>query len=154
MAVIPSEKDLGAQLTEKLNRAFNEEYSKRMFASGFEKDSYNMAIAKGARQPRTDYDANTDTYRTYTTGGIESWHAKGAEHYLVQQLEQRLAKMQENHNREMSNLANQVLSMNNAVEARVQHINGFYTWLIETYPETVAQYKALLDLKRLTEGEE
>jgi hypothetical protein len=26
--------------------------------------------------------------------------------------------------------------------------------LIETYPETVAQYKALLDLKRLTEGEE
>jgi hypothetical protein len=140
MAVIPSKKDLGAQLTEKLNRAFDEQY--------------NMAIAKGARQPRTDYDANTDTYRTYTTGGIETWHAKGAEHYLVQQLEQRLEKMEQNHKRDMTNLANQVMSMNNAVEARVQHINGFYTWLIETYPETVAQYKALLDLKRLTEGEE
>jgi hypothetical protein len=138
MAVIPSKKDLGAQLTEKLNRAFDEQY--------------NMAI--GGRQPRTDYDANTDTYRTYTTGGIETWHAKGAEHYLVQQLEQRLEKMEQNHKRDMTNLANQVMSMNNAVEARVQHINGFYTWLIETYPETVAQYKALLDLKRLTEGEE
>jgi hypothetical protein len=134
MAVIPSKKDLGAQLTEKLNRAFDEQY--------------NMAI--GGRQVRTDYDYNRQQIRS----GIESWHARGAEHHLVQQLEERIHEMQLNHKRDMTNLANQVISMNNAVEARVQHINGFYTWLIETYPETVAQYKALLDLKRLTEGEE
>jgi hypothetical protein len=148
-----SKKDLGAQLTADLNRAFAEEYSKKMFASGHEMDSYNMAI--GGRQSRSTYDANTDTYRTYTTGGIESWHARGAEHHLVQQLEQRLEKMAQNHKQEMRNLVSQVISMNNAVDARVQHINGFYTWLIETYPETVAQYKALLNLKRLNEeGEE
>jgi hypothetical protein len=133
-------KNLGAQLTEKLNQQFNEQY--------------NMAIARGA------YDPNTESYKISTGGeritrdGIESWHAKGTEHYLAQQLEVRIQKMETAHKREMLNLANQVLSMNNAIEARVMHINGFYTWLIETYPETVAQYKALLDLKRLTEGEE
>ena len=133
-------KNLGAQLTEKLNQQFNEQY--------------NMAIARGA------YDPNTESYKISTGGeritrdGIESWHAKGTEHYLAQQLEVRIQKMETAHKREMLNLANQVLSMNNAIEARVMHINGFYTWLIETYPETVAQSKALLDLKRLTEGEE
>lgn len=105
---------------------------------------------RGARSP-LDYDINTDTYKGQ---GIETWHARGAEHHLVQQLEERLAKMDAVHKQEMRNLVNQVISMNNAIEARVMHINGFYTWLIETYPETVAQYKALLNLKQLTEGEE
>ena len=143
MAAIPK-KDLGTSLTEQLNRSFEKEY--------FEKEYYN----RSTRMQRT-YDINTDTYRS----GIETWHARGAEHHLVQQLEERLQKMEaahhqemRNHKQEMRNLASQVISMNNAVDARVQHINGFYTWLIETYPETVAQYKALLDLKRLTEGEE
>jgi len=55
----------------------------------------------------------------------------------------------------MRNLVRQVQSMNDLTQAKVMHINGFYTWLIETYPETVAQYKALLNLKRLNEeGEE
>jgi len=130
--------DLGAQLTEDLNRVFQEEYN-------------NMATNNRATRPLRTYDVNTDTYRS----GIETWHARGAEHHLVQQLEERIHKMQVNHRQEMANLANQVISMSNAIEARVQHINGFYTWLIETYPETVAQYKALLDLKRLNEeGEE
>lgn len=129
--------DLGKQLTNRLNQIFDEEY--------------NMATTTRGVRPSTSYDINTDTYKGQ---GIESWHAKGAEHHLVRQLEDRLAKMQENHKRDMTNLANQVISMNNAIEARVQHINGFYTWLIETYPETVAQYKALLNLKQLTEGEE
>ena len=119
--------DFGKLLRDKLN-------------SGFEKET----------RPSTSYDPNTDTYRS----GIETWHARGAEHHLVQQLEERLAKMEQVHKQEMRNLANQVISMNNAIEARVMHINGFYTWLIETYPETVAQYKALLNLKQLTEGEE
>jgi hypothetical protein len=128
--------DLGKQL----NRAFEEQYNK-----------YNMATNNRATRPLRTYDVNTDTYRS----GIESWHARGAEHYLIQQLEDRLAKMETVHKQEMRNLANQVISMNNAIEARVMHINGFYTWLIETYPETVAQYKALLNLKRLNEeGEE
>jgi hypothetical protein len=149
-----SKKDLGAQLTEDLNRVFQEEYRKQMFASGHEMDSYNMATTTTGRKDRVrrpDYDINTDTYRS----GIETWHARGAEHHLVKQLEDRLSKMDTVHKQEMRNLANQVISMNNAIEARVMHINGFYTWLIETYPETVAQYKALLNLKRLNEeGEE
>lgn len=137
--------DFGKLLRDKLN-------------SGYEMDSYNMAIARGAR-PSSIYDPNTDTYKTtggerLTKDGIESWHAKGTEHYLAQQLEQRLQKMEQVHKQEMRNLVNQVISMNSAIEARVMHINGFYTWLIETYPETVAQYKALLNLKQLTEGEE
>jgi hypothetical protein len=142
-------KDLGAQLTEDLNRVFNEEYGKRIFASGHEMDSYRMATSRKDRV-LPDYDHNRQQIRS----GIESWHARGAEHHLVQQLEERLRVMEREQNRSMTNLANQVISMNNAMEARVMHINGFYTWLIETYPETVAQYKALLDLKRLTEGEE
>jgi hypothetical protein len=119
--------------------------------SGYEMDSYKMATTTRGVRPSTSYDINTDTYKGQ---GIESWHARGAEHYLVQQLEERLAKMDAVHKQEMRNLANQVISMNSAIEARVMHINGFYTWLIETYPETVAQYKALLNLKQLTEGEE
>ena len=116
-------------------------------------EQYNMATTTTTRKDRVlpDYDPNAQTYKG---SGIESWHAKGAEHYLVQQLEERLAKMDTVHKQEIRNLANQVLSMNSAIEARVMHINGFYTWLIETYPETVAQYKALLNLKQLTEGEE
>ena len=114
-------------------------------------EQYNMATTTRGARPSTSYDPNAQTYKG---SGIESWHAKGAEHYLVQQLEDRLAKMEQVHKQEIRNLANQVLSMNSAIEARVMHINGFYTWLIETYPETVAQYKALLNLKQLTEGEE
>lgn len=116
-------------------------------------EQYNMATTTTGRKDRVlpDYDPNAQTYKG---SGIESWHAKGAEHHLVQQLEERLAKMEQVHKQEIRNLANQVLSMNSAIEARVMHINGFYTWLIETYPETVAQYKALLNLKQLTEGEE
>ena len=136
--------DFGELLKEQLNRAFDEKYGGR--------GTYNMATSTG-RKDRVlpDYNPNAQTYKGQ---GIETWHARGAEHHLVQQLEDRLAKMQATHNEEMRNLANQVISMNNLTEARVMHINGFYTWLIETYPETVAQYKALLNLKQLTEGEE
>jgi len=134
------EDDLGKQL----NRAFEEQYNK-----------YNMATTTTGRKDRVrrpDYDPNTQTYKGQ---GIETWHARGADHHLVQQLEERLAKMQATHNEEMRNLVRQVQSMNDLTQARVMHINGFYTWLIETYPETVAQYKALLNLKRLNEeGEE
>ena len=147
MAAIPK-KDLGTSLTEQLNRAFEREYDIT--------DSYRMATNNRAIRPQRTYDVNTDSYRTtYGGSGIESWHARGAEHHLVQQLEERLRVMEREQNRSMNDLANQLISMNNAIEARVAHINGFYTWLIETYPETVAQYKALLDLKRLNEeGEE
>jgi len=135
--------DFGKLLRDKLN-------------SGYEMDAYNMATNNRATRvpkPPFGYDPNTDTHKV-PREGIESWHARGAEHHLVQQLEERLQKMDETHKREMNNLAHQVISMNNVIEARVMHINGFYTWLIETYPETVAQYKALLNLKQLTEGEE
>jgi hypothetical protein len=133
--------DFGKLLRDKLNSGYGME------------ESYNMATTTTGRKDRVlpDYDPNPQTYKG---SGIESWHARGADHHLVQQLEERLAKLEQVHKQEMRNLANQVLSMNSAIEARVMHINGFYTWLIETYPETVAQYKALLNLKQLTEGEE
>jgi DNA-directed RNA polymerase len=139
-------KDLGSQLTEDLNRVFTEDLNRV-----FQEEYNNMATNNRATRPLRTYDVNTDTYRS----GIETWHARGAEHHLVKQLEERLERMETVHRQEMRNLVSQVISMNNAVDARVQHINGFYTWLIETYPETVAQYKALLNLKRLNEeGEE
>jgi hypothetical protein len=140
-------KDLGAQLTQQLKQAYEAE---RKMWSEYDPntDSYRMTIPTG-------YGAALPTGgERVTRDGIESWHARGTERYLAEQLEMRLQKMDAAHKREMTNLANQLISMNNAIEARVAHINGFYTWLIETYPETVAQYKALLDLKRLTDGEE
>jgi len=141
MAVKPPKKDLGVQLTQQLKQAFERGYDANT-------DSYRMKVSTG-------YGAALPTGgERITKDGIESWHARGTEHYLAQQLEARLQKMDAAHKRDMTNLANQLISMNNAIEARVAHINGFYTWLIETYPETVAQYKALLDLKRLTDGEE
>jgi hypothetical protein len=128
-------RDMGKDLTAQLNRA-----STRVARPS---TSYNA-------RPSTSYNIHTDTYQS----GIETWHARGAEHHLVQQLEERLERMQALHHEEMCTLVRQVTSMNELTEARVMHINGFYTWLIETYPETVAQYKALLNLKQLTEGEE
>jgi len=148
MAVKPPKKDLGAQLSQRLKQAYEEEYNKMWSEYDANTDSYRMNVSTG-------YGAALPTGgERVTRDGIESWHARGTEHYLAQQLEARLQKMDAAHKRDMTNLANQLISMNNAIEARVAHINGFYTWLIETYPETVAQYKALLDLKRLTDGEE
>ncbi len=53
--------------------------------------------------------------------------------------------MQTNHSSDMHELKSEMPYAKKPVE----HINGYYTWLIETYPETVAQYKALMDLQKV-----
>ena len=36
----------------------------------------------------------------------------------------------------------------------VTKLKGFYEWMIHAYPETIAQYKALMDLQKLGEKHE
>lgn len=43
---------------------------------------------------------------------------------------------------------------NGALQADVEHLRGFYGWLIHSYPETVAQYKALKELEEACKSDE
>jgi len=36
----------------------------------------------------------------------------------------------------------------------IEHLNGFYKWIIHAYPETLVQYKALKDLEAASRGQE
>ena len=78
--------------------------------------------------------------------GIADWANEGFEHRVVQQVKEML-NSQEKH---FKSTMNELRSEMRHTKQRVDHINGFYTWLIETYPETVAQYKALMDLQKAT----
>jgi hypothetical protein len=79
--------------------------------------------------------------------GIESWHQQGFEARVLTEVRSVIDKMEKNHRNAMDELRSEVRHAKNKIE----HINGFYTWLIETYPETVAQYKALMDLQKASE---
>ncbi len=78
--------------------------------------------------------------------GIADWHNQGFETRVLSEVRSTIDKMEKMHKVEMAELRSEVRQAKNKVE----HINGFYTWLIETYPETVAQYKALMDLQKAT----
>jgi hypothetical protein len=56
-------------------------------------------------------------------------------------------KMEKTHKSEMNELRAEMRHAKRTVE----HINGFYTWLMEVYPDTVLQYKALMDLQKIGE---
>ena len=43
---------------------------------------------------------------------------------------------------------------NGMLQAEVEHLKGFYGWLIHAYPETVAQYKALKELEEACRRDE
>jgi len=79
--------------------------------------------------------------------GIDSWHQQGFEARVLQEVRSEIASMQKNHRSDMNELKSEMRH----AKKQVEHINGFYTWLIETYPETVAQYKALMDLQKASE---
>lgn len=79
--------------------------------------------------------------------GIENWHRDGFEARVLSEVRNHINEMEKNHRNAMNELRSEVRHAKNKVE----HINGFYTWLIETYPETVAQYKALMDLQKASE---
>ncbi len=36
----------------------------------------------------------------------------------------------------------------------IEHISGFYKWIIHAYPETLVQYKALKDLETASQGQD
>ena len=36
----------------------------------------------------------------------------------------------------------------------IEHISGFYKWIIHAYPETLVQYKALKDLEAASRGQD
>jgi len=36
----------------------------------------------------------------------------------------------------------------------IEHISGFYKWIIHAYPETLVQYKALKELEAVSRGQE
>ena len=78
--------------------------------------------------------------------GIGDWANDGFESRIARQV-QDMMREQEKH---FKSTMNELRSEMRHTKQRVDHINGFYTWLIETYPETVAQYKALMDLQRAT----
>lgn len=77
--------------------------------------------------------------------GIADWHNQGFETRVLSEVRSEIASMQKNHRSDMNELKSEMRH----AKKQVEHINGFYTWLIETYPETVAQYKALMDLQKV-----
>jgi hypothetical protein len=79
--------------------------------------------------------------------GIESWHKEGFEARVLTEVRSVITNMEKTHKSEMNELR---AEMRHA-KKKIEHINGFYTWLLEVYPETVAQYKALMDLQKVGE---
>ena len=79
--------------------------------------------------------------------GIESWHKEGFEARVLTEVRSAIDKMEKDHKTSMADLR---AEMRHAKQ-KVEYINGFYTWLLEVYPETVAQYKALMDLQKVGE---
>ena len=79
--------------------------------------------------------------------GIGDWANDGFESRIARQVQDMMREQEKHFKSTMSELRSEMRH----TKQRVDHINGFYTWLIETYPETVAQYKALMDLQRATE---
>ena len=77
--------------------------------------------------------------------GIESWHQQGFETRVLTEVRNEISAMERAHRTAMNELKSEMRH----AKQKVEHINGFYTWLIETYPETVAQYKALMDLQKV-----
>lgn len=77
--------------------------------------------------------------------GIADWHNQGFETRVLTEVRSAIQVMEKAHKTHMDDLRSEVRQ----AKRQVEHINGFYTWLIETYPETVAQYKALMDLQKV-----
>lgn len=89
-----------------------------------------------------------------TGRGIESWHRSGFEEGLIREVRSLLDSQRKGYTEDMDVLMRRIESEMRALHRKVDATNGFYTWLIEVYPETVAQYKALMDLQKLGEKHE
>jgi GTP1/Obg family GTP-binding protein len=82
-----------------------------------------------------------------TNYGIEDWANQGFESKIVQEVKKALAEQAAEHRSQMRDLENQMRKLGN----HINHINGFYTWLMEVYPDTYVQYKSLMDLQKASE---
>lgn len=81
------------------------------------------------------------------TYGIEDWANQGFESKVVQEVKKALVEADAQHKADMNDLRAEVRH----AKRKVEHINGFYTWLLEVYPDTYVQYKALMDLQKASE---
>lgn len=81
---------------------------------------------------------------TPRSGGIEDWANQGFEYKVVQEVKKALAEADAKHMAQMKELQSEARH----VKKTVERINGFYTWLMEVYPETYVQYKSLMDLQK------
>jgi hypothetical protein len=107
----------------------------------------------GWTDPRALYGKGEDM-AIATNRGIDSWQREGFENSVLREVRSLLDKQTKEHNEDMSTLAGRFDSELRVLRRKVDATNGFYTWLIEVYPETVAQYKALMDLQKLGEKHE
>ena len=85
-----------------------------------------------------------------THSGIEGWQREGFESRVIKEVKDHLDIQRKQHIQEMRELKSEMRHLTK----RLEHINGFYVWLIDTYPETVAQYKALIDLQKVADDDE
>lgn len=107
----------------------------------------------GWTDPRVLYGKGEDM-AIQTGRGIESWHRDGFESHIIKEVRYFLDRMEHQHKNDMDSLMARVDNQMHDLHRKVNTMNGFYTWLIEVYPETVAQYKALMDLQKLGEKHE
>ena len=84
-----------------------------------------------------------------THSGIEGWQRDGFESRIIKEIKYHLEDHEKRHKEEMRDLRSEMRHLSK----RLEHINGFYVWLIDTYPETVAQYKALIDLQKVADDD-
>lgn len=89
-----------------------------------------------------------------TDRGIGSWHREGFENHVIKEVRYHLDKAEARYRNDIESLMARFDSQMYDLRRKVDATNGFYTWLIEVYPETVAQYKALMDLQKLGEKHE
>jgi hypothetical protein len=92
-----------------------------------------------------------------TDRGIGSWQREGFEHYVIKEVRDMLDSQRREYRQDMESVGSRMGQVHKemaALHRKVDAVNGFYTWLIEVYPETVAQYKALMDLQKLGEKDE
>jgi len=89
-----------------------------------------------------------------TNRGIDSWHRSGFEEGLIREVRSLLDYERKETHYKLDGMMNRVDVEMAELHRKVNAVNGFYTWLIEVYPETVAQYKALMDLQKLGEKDD
>lgn len=82
--------------------------------------------------------------KTPRSGGIEDWANQGFEYKIVHEVKKDIAEADAKHTVHMKELHSEMRQ----VKRTVEHINGFYTWVLQVYPDTYVQYKSLMDLQK------